>query len=100
VGWPFCDRDNLYARSIRQPVGSRWLDDVAERVAVIRVVRQRLACVGRTGASVGGHDRAFDAELVRRRGVALADAIDLGGMEGIELPSALTLLLGSGGCRG
>ena len=44
-------------------------------------------------AGVGGDDRDLDAELVRRAGVALADALDLGGMEGIEFPAALALLL-------
>jgi hypothetical protein len=37
----------------------------------------------------------FDAELVGRGGLALADAFDLRGVEGIELPSALALLLRS-----
>jgi hypothetical protein len=46
-------------------------------------------------AGIGGDDRDFDAELVRRAGLAFADAFDLGGMEGIKLPTALTLLLGA-----
>ena len=46
-------------------------------------------------AGVGGGDRGFDAELVRCAGLALADAFDLVGMEGIELPAALALLLGA-----
>jgi hypothetical protein len=37
----------------------------------------------------------FDAELVGRGGLALSDAFDLRGVEGIELPSALALLLRS-----
>ena len=53
------------------------------------------------GAGVAGDDRDLDAELVRRAGLALADALGLRGMEGIELPSTLALLLGSdlGGAR-
>jgi hypothetical protein len=46
-------------------------------------------------ASVGGGDRDLDAELVRRAGLAFADALGLWSMEGIELPAALALLLGS-----
>src|SRR4029078_2886020 len=45
------------------------------------------------GAGIGGGDRGFNAELVRRAGFTLADALDLGGMEGIKLPTALALLL-------
>jgi hypothetical protein len=33
------------------------------------------------GAGIGGGDRGFDAELVRRAGFALADALNLGGIE-------------------
>ena len=53
------------------------------------------------GAGVGGDDRNLDAELVRRAGFAFADALGLRGMEGIELPATLALLLGSdlGGAR-
>ena len=40
-------------------------------------------------ARVGGDDGGFDAEFVRRAGLALADAFDLGR----SLPSALALLL-------
>ena len=47
------------------------------------------------GTGVGGDDRDLDAELVGRAGFALADALDLGGVEGIELPAALALLLGA-----
>jgi hypothetical protein len=42
--------------------------------------------------SVGGDDRDLDAELVGRAGLALADTLGLRGVEGIELPAALTLL--------
>src|SRR5215469_6761162 len=47
------------------------------------------------GARIGGHDRHFDAKLVGGAGLAFADALSLGRMEGIELPAALTLLLGA-----
>jgi hypothetical protein len=46
-------------------------------------------------AGIGGDDRSFDAELVGRAGFALADAFDLGRVEGIELPPELALLLGT-----
>src|SRR6202158_3833468 len=61
----------------------------------------RAARMTARGAGVAGDDRDLDAELVRRAGLALADALGLRGMEGIELPSTLALLLGSdlGGAR-
>ena len=74
------------------------VNDVAEGMPVIRVARQRLGVeheLAAGGAGVGGDDRGFDAELVGCAGLALADAFDLGGVEGIELPSALALLLRS-----
>ena len=46
-------------------------------------------------AGVGGDDRDLDAELVGRAGLALADALGLGGMEGIQLPATLALLVGA-----
>ena len=51
------------------------------------------ARTGRRERGIGGDDRGLDAELVGRAGLALADAFDLGGMEGIKLPAALALLL-------
>lgn len=50
-------------------------------------------------AAVGGDDRGLDAELVRRCRLAFADVLDLGRMEGIELP-ALPLLLRSAHVNG
>ena len=44
-------------------------------------------------AGVGGGNRDLDAEFVGRAGLAFADAFDLRGMEGIQLPAALALLL-------
>lgn len=45
------------------------------------------------GAAIGGDDRCLDAELVRRGGLAFADAFDFRCVERIELPPALALLL-------
>ncbi len=49
----------------------------------------------RRSAGIGGDDRGFDVEFVGRAGFALADAFDLGRVEGIELPPARALLLGT-----
>lgn len=64
--------------------------DVAQGVAVVRIARQRLGMHELTarGAGIGGDDGDLDAELVGRAGLALADALGLAGMEGIELPAA------------
>src|SRR5580704_17802162 len=74
------------------------LDDVAQGVTVVGSAGQCLGVehelAGR-GTGVGGDDRDLDAELVGCAGLALADALDLGGVEGIELPAALALLLGA-----
>jgi hypothetical protein len=73
-------------------------DDVAERVAVIWVARQRPGVqheLAARCAGVGGDDWGFNAELIRGRGLALADSFDLGRIEGTELPSALALFLGA-----
>ena len=45
------------------------------------------------GSGVGGDDRGLHPELIGRAGLALADALGLGGMEGIQLPATLALLL-------
>ena len=79
-----------------EPLGV--LDDGAQGVTVVRIARQRLGVqheLAARGAGVGGDDRGLDAELVGRAGLALADALDLGSVEGIELPAALALLLGA-----
>src|ERR1700676_2915868 len=73
-------------------------DDGLERVPVIGVARQRLTVeheLATRRAGVGADDRSLDAELVRRSCLAFTDAFDLGGVEGIELPAALTLSLGT-----
>ena len=48
-----------------------------------------------SGAGIGGDDRSLDAELIGRAGLALADTLDLGSVEGIQLPATLALLLGA-----
>jgi len=73
-------------------------DDGAEGVAVIGIAWQRLGVkheLAARCAGIGSDDRGLDAELVRRARFALADALNLGSMEGIELPPALALLLGA-----
>ncbi len=67
-----------------------------ERVAVVGVAGQRLGMgdeLAALGAMERGGERDLDAKLVGTMGLAFADAFDLGCVEGIELPSALTLLL-------
>ena len=46
-----------------------------------------------TRAGVGGSDRDLDAKLIRPVCFAFADAFDLGGVQGIEFPAALALVL-------
>src|SRR5262245_55925255 len=53
----------------------------------------RAARTGRRGTAVGDDDRGLHPELIGRAGLALADALGLGGMEGIQIPAALALLL-------
>jgi hypothetical protein len=74
------------------------IDDAAERMSVVGIARQHLGVEHKLdagSAGIGGDDRGFDTELVGRAGFALADAFDLGRVEGIELPPALALLLGA-----
>src|SRR5262249_51518744 len=75
-----------------EPFGG--FNDGAEGVAIVGVSRQRLGVqheLTARGAGVGGDDRGLDAELVGGAGLAFADALDLGSVEGIEL----ALLLGA-----
>jgi hypothetical protein len=62
-------------------------DHGGQGVAVIRVARQRLG-VGDELAALGAiercGDRQLDAELITARGLALADAFDLGRVQGID----------------
>src|SRR3954449_9039283 len=72
------------------------VDDVPQGVTVVRVIGQRPGVQHEQAAgspAVVGDDGGLDAELVRRGGLAFADALHLRGMEGIELPAALALLL-------
>src|SRR5947208_9992596 len=71
-------------------------DHDAQRVAIIGVARQRFGVqheLAAWRASIGGSDRGLDAELVGCAGLAFANALDLGSVEGIQLPAALALLL-------
>jgi hypothetical protein len=68
------------------------LDDGAQGVPVIGIAGQRLGMqheLATRGTGLGGDDRDLDAELVGRTGLAFANAFDLRGVEGIELPAAL-----------
>jgi hypothetical protein len=67
-------------------------------VSIVWIARQRLGvqhelAAGRAG--IGGDDGDFDTELAGRAGFALANALDLGSMEGINFAAALALLLGA-----
>lgn len=65
-------------------------------VTVIGIARQRLDMgdeLAAPGVAEGGSHRDLDAELVRPVGPALADAFDFRGVQGIDLGSALALLL-------
>ena len=72
------------------------LDSGPQGVPVVGIARQCGSVqheLAARGTGVGGDDRDLDAELVGRTGLALADALDLWGVEGIELPTALALPL-------
>lgn len=71
--------------------GHGLVEHVPQGVAVVRIAGQGLGVENELTAlapRVGGGDRDLDAELVRRPGLALADALGLRGMPGIELPAA------------
>jgi hypothetical protein len=71
-------------------------DHGRQRVAVIRIARQRLGVgdeLAAPGAMERGGERDLDAELVRPMRFALADAFDLGRVQRIDLLSALMLAL-------
>lgn len=71
-------------------------DDPGERMAVIRVARQRLDMGDELAALAAINRRRhgdLDAELVGLVGFPLADALDLGGVERIDLRTALTAIL-------
>jgi len=68
-------------------------------VAVVRVAGQRRPDVQHEltarRAGIGSDDGNLHTELVRCACLALADAFHLWGMEGIEHPAMLALLLGA-----
>jgi hypothetical protein len=69
-------------------------DDGSERMAVVGIAVQRLGVEDELAALRLGHrrgDRDLAAELVGS--LTLADALDLGSVQGIELPAALALPL-------
>src|SRR5215470_10863988 len=71
-------------------------DDGAQRVTVIRIAGQRPGVQNKLATrcpGIGGDDGSFHTEFVRRAGLALADALHLRSVEGIQLPAALALLL-------
>src|SRR6516162_4229583 len=77
-------------------------DDGAQRVAVIRIAGQRPDVQNKLATrcpGIGGDDGSFHTEFVRRAGLALADALHLRSVEGIQLPAALELLLRAGSDR-
>jgi hypothetical protein len=77
-----------------EPFGG--FDDGAERVAIVGVSRQRLGVQHELAPGARALvDRGLHAEFVGGAGLAFADALDLGSVEGIELPAALALLLGA-----
>lgn len=84
----------LLDRTAGQCLGA--INDVPQGVTVVRVIGQ---CSGvqheqATGSTVVvGDNGSLHPELIRRGGLAFADALDLRGMEGIQLPAALALLL-------
>src|ERR1700674_4747475 len=72
------------------------VNDVPQGVAVVRVIGERPGVQHEqaTGSpAVVGDDGGLHSELVRRGGLAFANALHLWGMEGIKLPAALALLL-------
>ena len=71
-------------------------DDRGERVPVIRVARQRCSMgdeLTAGGMLHGGGDAHLDAELIRLVRLALADALHLRRVQGIDLAAALAALL-------
>ena len=76
----------------------RGFDNGAQRVTVIRIAGQRSDVqheLATRGPRIGGDDGSLHTELIRGAGLALADALHLLSVEGIQLPTALALLLGT-----
>ena len=71
-------------------------DDRPQGVAVERIAVQRLGVqheLAALGLGRRRRDRHLAAELVGRPGLALADALDLGGVQRIDLVAALAVVL-------
>src|SRR5262245_25159355 len=76
----------------------RGFDNGAQRVTVTRIAGQRSGVqheLATRGPRIGGDDGSLHTELIRGDGLALADALHLRSVEGIQLPTALALLLGT-----
>ena len=96
TSWPRISLVDIGALDVAAGETLDAFDGGPQGVTVIGVAGQRRGVeheLAARGASVCGGDRDFDAELVGRAGLALADALDLRSVEGIELPAALTLAL-------
>ena len=84
------------AREVRADLRLDLRDHGREGVAVVGVARHRLGVgdeLAAFGAMERGGERDLDAELVGPMGLALADALDLGRVQRIDLLSALMLKL-------
>ena len=71
-------------------------DNRAEGVTVIGVAVQRLGVeheLAALGLGNGRGDGDLAAEFIGRPSLAFADALDLGGVQAVELPAALVLPL-------
>jgi hypothetical protein len=89
----------LVREDAREGVADQRLDirdHSCQGVAVIGIARQRLRMgdeLAAFGMADGGGDGDLDAELIRPVGLALIDAFDFRRVQGIDLGSALALLL-------
>src|SRR6202165_205610 len=71
-------------------------NDGCQRMAIIGIARQRLRMDDELTALAvleGGGNADLDAELVRLVRLALADALDLGSVQAVDLGAALSALL-------
>ncbi len=76
--------------------GLGFFQHLLQGVAIVGIAGQGLGVedeLTALGSFVGRRKRDLDAELVRRSCLALADALDLWRMPGIEFPAPLALLL-------
>ncbi len=82
------------AGEVGADLGLDLRDHGGERVTVVGVAGQRLGMgdeLTTLGAIERGGERHLDPELVGAMGFSLANAFDLGRVQGIDLPSALML---------